>query len=115
MIIKLLDFIFDNHKIINKIYLSIMFPAGFYRGINSIDYYDYKANRAPNKNELYINKFVNGLLVGGMYAFYFYGPIAIYKYFGRLEIELTKKNPHDYDYLYRDLSYTTLRPQKINK
>ena len=110
--LKFIDFIIDN-KIITRIYLPIMFPSGFYRGFNSIDYYDYKDGK-KNNNELYINKFSRGLYFGFNYIT-FYGPIAIYNFFGRLEIELTNKNPYKYEEYYKELGYITLKPKNKKK
>jgi hypothetical protein len=106
------NFIWNHGNKIAKVYFPVMFANGFYRGTQSMNYYDYKDGKIKDKDELYINKFIDCTFLGFAHATW-YGPIAIYQMIGRIEIELTNKNPYDHENLYRDMfSNITLKPKK---
>lgn len=110
---KIFNFFYKNSTTISTYYFPIMFAGGFYRGTQSMDYYDYKKGKLPDKHELLINKFMVGIFIGSGYVS-FYGPIAIYKFLGRLEVNLTNRDPYDYEDLYIDMGYhITLQPKQI--
>ena len=112
---KIINFFSKYGCKIGSVYFPLMFASGFYRGTQSMMYYDYKQGKLPNKNELLVNKFATGIYLGSAYIT-FYGPIAIYQFLGRLEIQLTGKNPYDYEDFYIDMGHhITLRPRQIKK
>lgn len=112
---KIINFFSKYGTTIGNVYFPLMFASGFYRGMQSMPYYEYKKGILPNKNELLVDKFATGIYLGSAYIT-FYGPIAIYQFLGRLEVGLTNKNPYDYENFYIDMGHhITLRPKQIKK
>ena len=110
---RISGFLWNHSDTIFRIYFPTMFANGFYRGTQSISYYDYKDGKIKDQNELYLDKFLTCIYIGVAHATWF-GPVAIYQSIGRTEIALTNKNPYDHEDLYRDMfMYITLKPKEI--